>query len=357
LGEEDASFRRTIVTSKETLNTIVDASIRELQKLRTKTGDNRLKIIASALNYTHCGKVVEAYIARDMKAEYVHSQEDSRANDAILKKLERHELDVIVQVRKLGEGFDHKYLTVAAVFSVFSNLSPFVQFVGRIMRVIEQDAPGHVLNNGVVVFHAGANIARRWEDFQSYTEADREFFDQLLPMEGLDFPNAQEVEIEPRPGGPRLGQNMEVRSQSDVRVEEIPLVMDEEAVQALRILQQKGYTTAQVTDAYETLVPVPVTKVKQRQAKRGNLDMQTRTAAASILNKRKVPPRGNTLDKRRLGRTNLVVMMAAISQQINNSVGKGPGERDTFTRTELDQIELEFNELVAKAEAEVFSGT
>jgi superfamily II DNA or RNA helicase len=357
LGEEDADFRRTIVTSKETLNTIVDASIRELQKLRANSGEQRLKIIASALNYTHCGKVVEAYRSRDMKADYVHSQEDSRVNDAILKKLENHELDVIVQVRKLGEGFDHKYLAVAAVFSVFSNLSPFVQFVGRIMRVVKQNAPGHVLNNGVVVFHAGANIARRWADFQSYTEADQDFFDQLLlPVEELDFQNAQELEIEPQPGGMRPGQSMEVRSQSDVRVEEIPLMMDEEAVQALRILQQKGYTAAQVSDAYQILIPVPVTKVKQRQAKRGNLDMQTRTAAASILKKRKVNPMGNTLDKKRLGRTNLVVMISAISKQINDSVSKGAGKRDTFTKSELDQIELNFNGLVAKAEEEVFGG-
>jgi hypothetical protein len=315
-----------------------------------------LKIIASALNYTHCGKVVEAYRARDMKADYVHSQEDSKANDAILKKLENHELDVIVQVRKLGEGFDHKYLAVAAVCSVFANLSPFVQFVGRIMRVVEQNAPGHVLNNGVVIFHAGANIARRWADFQSYTEADQEFFDQLLPMEGLNFQNAKELEIEPQPGGMRPGENMEVRSQSDVRLEEIPLMMDDEAVQALRILQQKGYTTAQVADAYQTLVPVPVTKVKQRQAMRGNLDMQTRTAAAGILNRRKVSPGGKTLDKRRLGRTNLVIMMAAIGKQINGSVGKGAGERDTFTRPELDQIQRDFNDLVANAEAEVYGG-
>ena len=35
LGEDDADFRRSIVTSQETLNTIVDASIRELDRLRT----------------------------------------------------------------------------------------------------------------------------------------------------------------------------------------------------------------------------------------------------------------------------------------------------------------------------------
>jgi hypothetical protein len=65
LGEQDADFRRSIVTSTETLNTIVDASIRELDKLRASNGnDGRLKIIASALNYAHCAQIVEAYRSR-----------------------------------------------------------------------------------------------------------------------------------------------------------------------------------------------------------------------------------------------------------------------------------------------------
>ena len=62
LGEQDADFRRSIVTSTETLNTIVDASVRELDKLRQTADDNRLKIIASALNYEHCRQVVQAYL-------------------------------------------------------------------------------------------------------------------------------------------------------------------------------------------------------------------------------------------------------------------------------------------------------
>ncbi len=63
LGEQDASFRRSIVSSPETLNTIVDASIRELDNLRKTTEENRLKIIASALNFEHCSQIVEAYTA------------------------------------------------------------------------------------------------------------------------------------------------------------------------------------------------------------------------------------------------------------------------------------------------------
>ena len=74
LGEEDADFRRSIVTSAETLNTIVDASIRELERLRAKTGEKRLKIIASALNFEHCRQIVEAYRARTACRFRIHTR-------------------------------------------------------------------------------------------------------------------------------------------------------------------------------------------------------------------------------------------------------------------------------------------
>lgn len=357
LGEEEAGFRRSIVTSQETLTTIVDASIRELQKLREKTGDKRLKIIASALNFEHCRQITEAYKARGMKADYVHSLEDSAANKRVMAKLENHELDVVVQVRKLGEGFDHRYLAVAAVFSVFSNLSPFVQFVGRIMRVIEQNAPGHPLNNGVVVFHAGANIARRWEDFQSYSEADREYFDQLLPLENLDFTSADEIEIQPDPSGARVQDTLEIRGQDGVQTEEIPLIQDDpDALAALKILQEKGYTVDQVQTAYQELTPIPVTKVRKRQAMRGSLDMRAKTEAARILAERHVNPGGKELDTKRLNRTNLIVLKSAIDRQINAVAGAKEGQRHEFTREQMEKVDKTFPTIIERAIKEVFHG-
>jgi superfamily II DNA or RNA helicase len=353
LGEQDSDFRRSIVTSTETLNTIVDASIRELERLRAVTGNKRLKIIASALNFEHCRQIVEAYRARNRRADYVHSREDSASNDRVMQRLENDQLDVIVQVRKLGEGFDHPFLSVAAVFSIFSNLSPFVQFVGRIMRVIEHDAPGHPLNNGVVVFHAGANVAARWEDFQQYSEADREYFDQLLPIEGLDFTSGNEIQIEP---AIETRDRVDVRSQTDIRLEEIPLIKDDPAaVAALKILQDKGYSADEVKEAYEGLEPVPVTKVRVRQAKRSSLDMRVRTEAARILAERKINPEGQQLDKKRLGKSNLIVMKSAIDRHVNSAAGRKTGERSDFTRPQLDEIEKNFAAIVEKAVQEVFS--
>ncbi len=353
LGEDDSGFRRSIVSSEATMTTIVDASIRELDRLRKEAGDNNLKIIASALNFVHCGEIVKAYRARGRRADYVHSLEDGKANDKVMKKLENNELDVIVQVRKLGEGFDHPRLAVAAVFSIFANLSPFVQFVGRIMRVVMQNAPDNPVNRGVVVFHAGANVARRWSDFQSYTGADQEFFDALLPMEELDFSRGDEIEIDPVVPG--SGDSVQVRSQTEVQLEEIPLIEDDaEAQEMIRKLRERGYTGEVVARAMNQLDAVPVTKVRQRQAHRAALDIRIKTEVGRIFAVRKINHQGYDLDRRRLNKTNFVVMKGAIDDQANKLVGRKSGERGEFTQGELDRIEADFAGIVERATKAVF---
>ena len=43
-------------------------------------------------------------------------------------------LDIIVHVDKLGEGFDHKNLSVAVLFCPLGCMSRYSQFVGRAIR-------------------------------------------------------------------------------------------------------------------------------------------------------------------------------------------------------------------------------
>ena len=293
LGEEDADFRRSIITSKETANTIVDASIRELRKIRDNSKNNKHKIIASALNYKHCIKIKEAYAARGLKADYIHSKEDSKHNKRVLEKLENNELDVIVQVKKLGEGFDHPYLSVAAIFSVFNNLSPFIQFVGRIMRVVDQNDPNSLNNIGTVVFHAGANIAKRWEDFQEYSQADQEYFDQLLPLEGLDFNDASELEIDPESSRTPHINYVKITKQDDVLLQEIPLLDDENVRNAVDILLKNGMSPEIYKEIYEQLHPIKFSKVQKRQADRKALDDLIKTMAGELLYRHCINPEGS----------------------------------------------------------------
>lgn len=352
LGETDAEFRRGIVTSQETLTTIVDASIRELQRLRRESGNPYLKIIASVLNFTHCSQVVAAYRARGLRADYVHSREDAAANERVMGRLQANGIDVIVQVRKLGEGFDHPLLAVAAVFSLFANLSPFVQFVGRIMRVVEQGAPDAPVNRGVVVFHAGANIASRWTDFQVYTEADRDYFDQLLPVEGLDFGRGDEIEIEPAPRD--FPDQVDVRAQGGIDLQEIPLIRDNpEALDLLRQLHAQGYSTEQITEASAELEAVPTTRARERQAMRQSLDMRIRTEVGRILGARGLSHDGKELDRRHLGKTNFRILKGALDRQANATAGRGTGQRSEFSRQQLEAIEADFDAIVARAIAEV----
>lgn len=350
LGEEDADFRRSIVTSASTLDTIVDASIRELDRMRTATGEGRLKVIASALNYAHCQQIVQAYRARGRRAEYVHSREDAQANARILQKLDNHELDVIVQVRKLGEGFDHPYLAVAAVLSIFSNLSPFVQFVGRIMRVITQNSPNDPVNRGTVIFHAGANIARQWSDFRQFSEADQSYFDQLLPLEGID-PTSPETQREYEPSAP--GMHHEVRSQGEVQLEELPLVSND-AAEAIRVLQAEGLIDVDFDPSTQILQPIRTRRVDVRRAARQGLADRIQHTAGLLLRQRGIAFDGRSLDRNRIGKTNYQVLVSALSSRANALVGRSAGERSEMSQTELDQVEGSFDSIVLAVIEEVF---
>ncbi|PTQ56680.1 MAG: hypothetical protein BSOLF_2830 [Candidatus Carbobacillus altaicus] len=349
LGETDADFRRSIVTSEETLYTIVDASIRVLQRIRRETENDKHKIIASALNFQHCIQIVEAYQARGLRAAYVHSLQDGAENQRILERLKNHEIDVIVQVRKLGEGFDHPYLSVAAVFSVFKELSPFVQFVGRIMRAVDQNDPSSVNNQGTVVFHAGSNIARLWSDFQEFSQADQEFFDKLLPMEDFDFRNSNAIENDPIPSSKRREVNIEVRAQEEVSVVEIPLILeDDEVKRALELLRLKGVTLDDIQIAYQHQ-PVPTTRQRERQAARTTLDNLVRNEVGYILRERGINPYGKDLDRHHLGRNNFVVLKATVDRKINEFVGHEAGTRHEFTRDELQRIRQNLREIIEEA--------
>jgi hypothetical protein len=138
-------------------------------------------------------------------------------------------------------------------------------------------------------------------------------------------------------------------------VEEIPLIADDaEAMQMIRKLKERGYTGGIVAQAMDQLNAVPVTKVRQRQADRAALDIRIKTEVGRIFATRKINHQGHDLDRKRLGKTNFVVMKSAIDDEANKLVGKGSGERSEFTQTELDAIAGDFAGVVDRATKEVF---
>lgn len=178
MREEDW-YSRGVALAAESNISIVDASIQWLQYLRDGTGLQH-QLIAVACSMDHARQVRSLYQECGLSTREIHSGQKPEEQEDILRELRNGTLDAIVQVQMLGEGFDHPPLSVAAVFRPFRSLSPYIQFVGRAMRVNVQRAPGHPDNEGLVVSHVGLNIDRHWDDFKAIDREDQELVESWL---------------------------------------------------------------------------------------------------------------------------------------------------------------------------------
>jgi DNA repair protein RadD len=121
---------------------------------------------------------------------------DSDKKDSIIADLRNGKLDCIVQVQMLGEGFDHPPLSVAAIFRPFASLSPYIQFVGRVMRVVHEAKPDHPDNHAFVVSHVGLNTDAHWDDFREIDLDDQAMIKKWLSAD--DAGGEDEGKGEPR---------------------------------------------------------------------------------------------------------------------------------------------------------------
>jgi superfamily II DNA or RNA helicase len=176
---EEAWFRKGVSLAPECNVHIVEASIQRMRELRANTGQNQ-HIIAAACSIDHARQVRALYEQRGLKVREIFSEMDPDKQRSALQQLEIFQIDCIVQVQMLGEGFDHPPLSVAAVFRPFRSLSPYVQFVGRIMRVMFQDDPSSPANHGYVVSHVGLNNDANWRDFREFDLEDQQVFREWL---------------------------------------------------------------------------------------------------------------------------------------------------------------------------------
>lgn len=98
----------------------------------------------------------------------------------MLDRLRDHSIDAVVQVAMLGEGFDHPPLGVAAIFRPYRSLSPYIQFIGRVMRTVDRKNPFGPDNRAFLVSHTGLNNEEQWADFGLFDSQDQAIIRKLL---------------------------------------------------------------------------------------------------------------------------------------------------------------------------------
>ena len=184
--KEEEWFSRGVALARLCNQHIVDSSLEKLEELRQSGTQHQLIAVACSIN--HARDIRSLYQERGFSAEVIHSKQTDDEQAAILATLRNGTLDCIVQVQMLGEGFDHPKLSVAAIFRPFRTLAPYIQFVGRIMRVVVQNDPGHPDNVGHIVTHLGMNLDQRLKEFKQFENDDQAFWDKVIGGEEPELP-------------------------------------------------------------------------------------------------------------------------------------------------------------------------
>ncbi len=92
---------------------------------------------------------------------------DMPDRETAFSDIENHRVEAVVNVSMMGEGYDHKYLSVAAIFKPFRSLLPYEQFIGRILRAIpENETKKESDNIGSVVAHKLLYLDDLWEYYK-----------------------------------------------------------------------------------------------------------------------------------------------------------------------------------------------
>lgn len=186
--KEEEWFSRGVALARLCNKHIVDSSLQKLEELRQSGTQHQLIAVACSIN--HAREIRSLYQERGFNADVIHSKQTEDEQAAILAALRNGSLDCIIQVQMLGEGFDHPKLSVAAIFRPFRSLAPYIQFVGRIMRVVVQNDPGHPDNIGHIVTHLGMNLDARLKEFKQFENDDQAFWDKVIGGDEPEVPQA-----------------------------------------------------------------------------------------------------------------------------------------------------------------------
>lgn len=184
--KEEAWFSRGVALARPCNQHIVDSSLEKLEELRQS--GTRHQLIAVACSINHAREIRSLYQERGFNADVIHSKQSDDKQAAILSALYNGTLDCIVQVQMLGEGFDHPKLSIAAIFRPFRTLAPYIQFVGRIMRVVVQNDPTHPDNVGHIVTHLGMNLDERLKEFRQFENDDQAFWNKVISGDEPEVP-------------------------------------------------------------------------------------------------------------------------------------------------------------------------
>lgn len=343
--KEETWFSRGVALARVCNQHIVDSSLQKLEDLRQSGTQHQLIAVACSIN--HGREIRSLYRERGFTAEIIHSKQTAEEQGAVLADLRNGTLDCIIQVQMLGEGFDHPKLSVAAIFRPFRSLAPYIQFVGRIMRVVVQNNPNHPDNMGHIVTHLGLNQDKQLEAFKDFENDDHKFWESVV--------GGEEPEVSPdvREGNTRLRAGDQVVVHNEIVdglwEEDFTSLEDQEIIQDLRErFELLGLDPSQVESMVKQATqkgmkknsptaPFPVQPQREWEEAKRRLNEEAKRLAKLLMNHAEVNLQGREFINYGLGngRNNYVCALMLVNKAINKELGK---ERDQASNEEFRAI-------------------
>jgi len=351
--KEEEWFSKGVALARLCNQHIVDSSLEKLEELRQS--GTRHQLIAVACSINHAREISSLYRERGFNAEVIHSNQRDDEQEAILGALRNGTLDCIVQVQMLGEGFDHPKLSVAAIFRPFRSLAPYIQFVGRIMRVVVQNDPTHPDNVGHIVTHLGMNIDERLKEFKQFENDDQAFWDKVIGGEEPEVPTAVTQGTSRLTAGDRVVVHGEIVEA--LWEEDFTSVEDQQVIESLRDhLKLLGLDPSGAEDVLkrarvapvrkgQPTEPYPIQPQRELEESRKRLNEQAKRLANLILNNVGLGMEGTELIYKYTslnlkGRTNYISALMMVNAEMNKRLGKERAEASTDElRAVLDNLD------------------
>ena len=354
--KDEEWFSRGVALARLCNQHIVDSSLQKLEELRQSGTQHQLIAVACSIN--HARDVRSLYQERGFNADVIHSKQSDDEQQAILANLRNGSLDCIIQVQMLGEGFDHPKLSVAAIFRPFRSLAPYIQFVGRIMRVVVQNDPGHPDNVGHIVTHLGMNLDQRLKEFKQFENDDQAFWDKVI---GGDEPEAPQSVLD---GTARLRAGDQVVVHNEIveslweedftSVEDAQIVDDiRERLKLLGLDPSKAEEMVRIAQKSPmrkgaAVQPFSVQPQREWEEGRRRLQEQAKRLANILLNHVELTQAGTEMvykyrSLRLTGKNNYVCALMMVNKDIEKRLGK---DRQSATTEEFRSVLDDLDDLL-----------
>lgn len=340
-------FSKGVALSEVCNKAIVDASIRQLTEVR-KYGAPR-QIIAATCSIRHATMVASLYRERGLTTEAISSDQDEKERKRIEAALRQGTIDVIVQVQMLGEGYDLGTLSVGAFFRPYRHLAPYIQFVGRILRLADPLVPHSATNKVYIVSHVGLNDERWWNEFTQFDNRDQKFIHEITAGSGTIVEDEKGPRVTLRPFMRVLNETIQ-----EYAIKGYLKKIDETLLEQFkRAMREHGFDLSEFGLSDEALrtrlamaapreVPVtelPVQPQRRREQLRVRLAQDARSASDAVINRLRLKHGGRRLAKFFPGNEgeDVIVVISLVNGWLNKQMGLETGQRE---QASLEQLEL-----------------